>query len=66
MLPYFNRTDLRFSSHFQTPPVARAGRYPAVVAGRNFAYLADPVFREYREAGNTAVRDVWRRLMGIR
>jgi len=63
VLPYFNRTDLRFSSHFQTPPVARAGRYPAVVAGRNFAYLADPIFREYREAGNTAVRDVWRRLV---
>lgn len=63
VLPYFNRTDLTFSSHFQTPPVAQPDRFPAVVAGKNFVYFADPIFREYREAGNTAVRDVWRRVM---
>lgn len=63
VLPYFKRSDLHFSSHFQTPPVARAGRFPAVVAGENFVYFADPIFREYRECGNIAVRDVWRRVM---
>ncbi len=63
VLPYFQRTDLHFSSHFQTPPVARPDRHPAVVAGKNFVYFADPVFQEYRTAGNTVVRDVWRRAM---
>jgi hypothetical protein len=61
VLPYFRRTDLTFSSHFQTPPVAQADRYPAVVAGPNFVYFADPIFREYRQVGNIAARDVWKR-----
>jgi hypothetical protein len=63
VLPYFKRTDLTFSSHFQTPPVAKADRHPAVVAGKGFVYFADPIFREYREVGNIAVRDVWRRVV---
>ncbi|MBK1876117.1 alpha-L-fucosidase [Pelagicoccus mobilis] len=63
VLPYFNRTDLKFSSHFQTPPVRRSGKYPAVVAGTGFVYFSDPVFREYRQVGNTALRDVLLRVM---
>jgi len=63
VLPYFKRTDLTFSSHFQTPPVAKADRFPAVVAGRNFVYFADPIFREYRQFGNIAVRDAWKTAM---
>ncbi|HEY9248580.1 MAG TPA: alpha-L-fucosidase, partial [Rariglobus sp.] len=63
VLPYFKRTDLTFSSHFQAPPQAAPDRFPAVVAGRGFVYFADPVFREYRQTGNQAVRDVWRRVM---
>jgi hypothetical protein len=63
VLPYFKRTDLRFSSHFQTPPVAEPDRYPAVIAGERFVYFADPIFREYRQAGNLAARDVWKRAM---
>jgi hypothetical protein len=61
VLPYFKRNDLTFSSHFQTPPVARPDRHPAVVAGPGFVYFADPIFREYRESGNLAARDVWKR-----
>ncbi|SDT95006.1 Hypothetical glycosyl hydrolase 6 [Verrucomicrobium sp. GAS474] len=57
VLPYFKRTDLTFSSHFQTPPRAQADAHPAVVGGKHFAYFADPVFREYRQSGNIAVRD---------
>ena len=60
VLPYFKRTDLTFSSHFQTPPQAEADRFPAVVQGENFIYFADPIFREYRESGNIAVRDGWK------
>ena len=63
VLPYFKRSDLMFCSHFQTPPVATADRFPAVVAGPGFVYFADPIFREYREQGNVTVRDVWRQLM---
>jgi len=61
--PYFMRSDLHFSSHFQTPPVAEPGPYPAVVGGDRFVYFADPIFREYRQAGNLAVRDGWKRAM---
>lgn len=63
VLPYFKRTDLTFSSHFQTPPVAAADKFPAVVAGPGFVYFADPIFREYRQTGNLAARDVWRRVV---
>src|SRR6202012_4598505 len=42
--------------------------HPAVVAGKNFVYFADPIFQEYRQAGNIAVRDgcleALRRLIG--
>jgi len=61
VLPYFKRTAVTFSSHFQTPPVAGPDRFPAVVAGQGFVYFADPVFREYRQSGNLTARDVWRR-----
>lgn len=57
VLPHFKRTDLTFSSHFQTPPRAEADSHPAVAGGKNFAYFADPIFREYRQSGNIAVRD---------
>jgi hypothetical protein len=63
VLPYFKRTDLTFSSHFQTPPVAEASAFPAVLQGDGFVYFADPIFREYRQYGNTAVRDGWRQAM---
>jgi len=63
VLPYFKRTDLHFSSHFQTPPVAEPDRHPAVLAGDRFIYFADPIFREYRQSGNLAARDGWKRAM---
>jgi len=63
VLPYFRRSDLKFSSHFQTPPVAEIDRYPAVIRGERFVYFADPVFREYRQSGNLFPRDVWRQAM---
>lgn len=63
VLPYFKRTAIAFSSHFQTPPVAKPDAFPAVVAGEGFVYFADPIFREYRQSGNLTARDVWRRSM---
>lgn len=63
VLPYFKRSAIRYSSHFQTPPVAQQCAYPAVIAGERFIYFADPIFREYRQSGNIAVRDIWQRAM---
>jgi hypothetical protein len=63
VLPYFQRTDLTFCSHFQTPPQAKADVHAAVLAGANFVYFADPVFQEYRQSGNIAVRDAWKLAM---
>jgi len=60
VLPYFKRTDVTFCSHFQTPPLPTPDAFPAVIAGERFVYFADPIFREYRQAGNLAARDVWR------
>jgi hypothetical protein len=59
VLPYFNQTDVTFCSHFQTPPLKDTDAHPAVVSGDGFVYFADPIFREYRQAGNIAVRDGW-------
>ncbi|MBE2204913.1 MAG: alpha-L-fucosidase [Chthoniobacterales bacterium] len=67
--PYFNRDAVRFCSHHQTPPQPEVSGEPAVVAGERFVYFADPIFREYRQSGNIAVRDGWRlamqRLIGV-
>jgi hypothetical protein len=62
VLPYFQRTDVTFCSHFQTPPVADVSDTPAVIAGERFVYFADPIFREYRQAGNLAARDIWKKV----
>jgi len=63
VLPYFKRDAVRFSSHFQTPPIAEVDRHPAVIAGERWVYFADPIFCEYRNSGNQAVRDVWQSAM---
>ena len=61
--PYFHRSDLAFSSHFQVPPQARPADHAAVLAGDDWVYFADPIFRDYRQSGNTAARDGWRAAM---
>ncbi|MCC5848342.1 MAG: alpha-L-fucosidase [Verrucomicrobia bacterium] len=61
--PYFNRDAVRYCSHRQTPPRPEASGEPVLMAGERFVVFADPVFREYREYGNIAVRDAWRLAM---
>ena len=63
VLPYFQRTDAHFMSHFQAPPLKEASEYPAVLMGERFAYFADPVFRTYRYYGSTFYRDVVERVL---
>lgn len=60
VLPYFQRSELKFCSHYQTPPQAEADSHAAVLAGPGFIYFADPIFREYRRSGNTAVAQACR------
>lgn len=60
VLPYFQRTDLHFTSHFQAPPMKDAGPHPALLAGERCVYFADPIFRESRRSASQAVRDAWR------
>ena len=59
VMPYFQRTPERFSSHYQVPPQPAADPSPAVVEGERFIYFADPIFREFRETGNLMMRDSW-------
>jgi hypothetical protein len=63
ILPYFKRSDLQFSSHFQTPPDLDAPPAAAVVAGERLVYFADPIFREYRQAGNVFIREIFGRAL---
>ena len=63
VLPYFQRSDEHFMSHFQAPPVRDAAPYPAALLGERFAYFADPVFRAYRTYGATFYRDVLERVL---
>ncbi len=59
VMPYFQRTPERFSSHFQVPPQVEADPSPAIVQGERFIYFADPIFREFRQTGNLMMRDSW-------
>ncbi len=53
--PYFQRSDLRFCSHFQAPPKEKIAGEIAAAGGGNWAYFADPIFSEYRQSANLAV-----------
>ncbi len=63
VLPYFKRDDVRYCSHLQTPPSPTSSEQPVILAGDRFVYFADPIFREYRVAGNIAARDAWKLAM---
>lgn len=61
--PYFKRSDLKFCSHFQTPPDPTAATSPALVGNAQFAYFADPLFRDYRKSGNRHLRRIFARTL---
>jgi hypothetical protein len=58
--PYFQRSDLRFCSHFQAPPRPAVSGEPAIVAGDRWVVFADPIFSEYRKCANLAVARAFR------
>ena len=53
--PYFQRSDLRFCSHFQAPPQDKIAGEIAVAGADTWAYFTDPIFSEYRQSANLAV-----------
>lgn len=59
VLPYFQRSDARFCSHFQAPPLPDADPNPAVIAGERFLYFADPIFRDFRQSYQLHLRETW-------
>lgn len=65
-LPYFKRSDLKYCSHFQTPADPKSTPEAAVIAGEGFVYFADPIFSEYRQAGNTFIRDIFGSILAQR
>ena len=60
VLPYFKRSDLKYCSHFQTPPEKADSAYPALQGNDDFAFFADPIFHEYRQSGNIFVKEIVR------
>jgi hypothetical protein len=58
VLPYFQRTDLKYCSHFQAPPRPQIEKLPAAVGTERFIAFADPIFRELRQSGNLAARRI--------
>lgn len=62
--PYFQRSDLRFCSHFQAPPRPDASGEPTILAGERWVAFSDPVFTEYRKCANLAVARAFRAAVG--
>jgi hypothetical protein len=56
--PYFNRTYAHFCSHLHAPAEGDAG-YPAVIRHGNVIYIAQPLFRMYRNHGVQLYRDLF-------
>ena len=57
--PYFQRSDLKFCSHFQAPPRKEALDEPAILAGPRTVVFADPIFTDYRRSATLAVRQAF-------
>jgi hypothetical protein len=58
IVPYFKRSDVKFCSHFQTPPDKTDPVHPAVMGNDQFIYFADPIFSEYRQSGNIFIKKI--------
>ncbi|MCC5848573.1 MAG: beta-galactosidase [Verrucomicrobia bacterium] len=52
--PYFQRSDLKFCSHFQAPPRKEPLGEPAVLRGEGWIHFADLLFTDYRQSANLA------------
>ena len=57
--PYFNRSWKSFCSHFQTPP-AVATDEPLIIRRGRVIYIANPLFKAYRETGYKIYKDIIR------
>lgn len=58
--PHFQRSDLKYCSHFQTPPSGKPSGFASVLRKGNVVVFSDPIFLEYRECANRFVKDTLR------
>lgn len=54
--PYFQRDDLHYCSHFQTPSSGENSDYPACIGKGKVIYFSDPIFLDYRKNGGLFVK----------
>jgi len=58
--PHFQRNDLKYCSHFQTPPSGTPSGWPSVLRKGKVIVFSDPIFHEYRQCANRFVKDTLR------
>ncbi len=58
--PHFQRSDLKYCSHFQTPPSGKASAWPALLRKGRVLIFSEPIFLEYRNCANRFVKDALR------
>ena len=54
--PYFQRDDLRYCSHYQTPSSGEASAFPALIGKGQVIYFSDPIFLDYRNTGGLFIK----------
>jgi hypothetical protein len=63
--PYFNRGEVQFCSHRQTPPRPEDAPHAAVTRNGNAVYLAHAIFTDYAKHRCKVFRDLVDSLMGM-
>lgn len=60
VVPYFNRTYNRFSSHRQTPPTLTPSDEAAIIKGEGYILISSPLFADYANSRYQAHREMLR------
>jgi Alpha-L-fucosidase len=63
--PYFNRSWNSFCSHRQTPPDLKDTNDPLITKQGRIIYIANPLFKAYRETGYKAYKSVFKNCLDL-
>ncbi|MFA8450237.1 MAG: hypothetical protein ACEPOW_06060 [Bacteroidales bacterium] len=63
--PYFSRTLKHYTSHRNTPYKLERAEYPSVVLGKNTAYIAYDLGKQYFDIGAKVHRDLFRNVLNL-
>lgn len=58
--PYFQRNDLHYCSHVQTPSSGEPSAYPACIGKGKVIYFSDPIFLDYRRNGGLFIKQCFK------